>query len=306
LQELVLLRLLLLSFADAARAHAKPRFCCCSHCCGRRRRERRSLHGPPTHACGATAALFICGACDAQRHRDGPKSTGGVAFAYGDARSDASPAGISEVGINGTDAAAAAALPFSSIAAFSSRWYASHVTDHAARVTQCGCRIGRASFCAESDTPHLKTWPFLHAATSADVLFRQNWERAAKGPSRRGRRTCVSMVHRYKEGGKGGSGMEGTSARRRLTCSGFCPQSRRSKTPSENPTKDAERHNGGRTQSPGSQRSRPITVVKSTSAFACFRTSRLSANRPGALSRLVFSRKGAKIICSPGWMHLHS
>jgi len=49
-----------------------------------------------------------------------------------------------------------------------------------------------------------------------------------------------------------------------------------------------------------SLRSVPKTVVKSTSAFACFGTNRLSANRPGALSRLVFSRKGAKIICSPG------
>jgi len=47
-------------------------------------------------------------------------------------------------------------------------------------------------------------------------------------------------------------------------------------------------------------RSGPKTVVKSTSAFACFGTNRLSANRPGALSRLVFFRKGAKIICSPG------
>jgi len=44
----------------------------------------------------------------------------------------------------------------------------------------------------------------------------------------------------------------------------------------------------------------PKTVVKSTSAFVCFGTNRLSANRPGALSRLFFSRKGAKIICSPG------
>jgi len=47
-------------------------------------------------------------------------------------------------------------------------------------------------------------------------------------------------------------------------------------------------------------RSGPKTVVKSTSAFACFGTNRLSAKRPGALSRLVFSIKGAKIICSPG------
>jgi len=48
-----------------------------------------------------------------------------------------------------------------------------------------------------------------------------------------------------------------------------------------------------------SLRSGPKTVVKSTSAFACFGTNRVSANRPGALSRLLFSRKAAKIICSP-------
>ena len=54
------------------------------------------------------------------------------------------------------------------------------------------------------------------------------------------------------------------------------------------------------------QRTGPIFVVKSTSAFSCFRANRKSANRPGALSRLVFPRKGAKIICSPASMILHS
>jgi len=47
-------------------------------------------------------------------------------------------------------------------------------------------------------------------------------------------------------------------------------------------------------------RSGPISVVKSKSAFACFGTNKLSSDRPGALSRLVFFRKGAKFICSPG------
>jgi len=36
-------------------------------------------------------------------------------------------------------------------------------------------------------------------------------------------------------------------------CSGFFSQSRRGKTPSENPAQDAERHKGERTQTPGSQ-----------------------------------------------------
>jgi len=36
-------------------------------------------------------------------------------------------------------------------------------------------------------------------------------------------------------------------------CSGFCSQSRRRETPSENPAQDAERHKGERTQTPGSQ-----------------------------------------------------
>ena len=48
------------------------------------------------------------------------------------------------------------------------------------------------------------------------------------------------------------------------------------------------------------QRSGPKTVVKSTSAFGCFGTNRYSANSPAALSGLLISRKGAKIICSPG------
>jgi len=36
-------------------------------------------------------------------------------------------------------------------------------------------------------------------------------------------------------------------------CSGFCPQSQRGRTPSENPAQDVERHKGERTQTPGSQ-----------------------------------------------------
>jgi len=48
----------------------------------------------------------------------------------------------------------------------------------------------------------------------------------------------------------------------------------------------------------------PTTVVKSVSAFLCVGTNRESANRPQDLSRLIFTRKGAKIIYSPGWMHL--
>jgi len=50
----------------------------------------------------------------------------------------------------------------------------------------------------------------------------------------------------------------------------------------------------------------PATVLRSTSAFACFGATRKSAIRPRALSRLMFPRKGAKCICSPEWMHLHS
>jgi len=36
-------------------------------------------------------------------------------------------------------------------------------------------------------------------------------------------------------------------------CSGFCLQSRRGRTPSENPAQDVERHKGERTRTPGSQ-----------------------------------------------------
>ena len=44
----------------------------------------------------------------------------------------------------------------------------------------------------------------------------------------------------------------------------------------------------------------PTTVVRSTSASACLGANRKSAIRPKALSRLRFSRKGAKFVCSPG------
>jgi len=44
----------------------------------------------------------------------------------------------------------------------------------------------------------------------------------------------------------------------------------------------------------------PTTVVRRTSAFACFGANRKSAIRPRALSRLNFPRKGAQFICSPG------
>jgi len=50
----------------------------------------------------------------------------------------------------------------------------------------------------------------------------------------------------------------------------------------------------------------PTTVVRSTSTSACFGTNRKSAIRPRALSRLILPRKGAKFICSPGYIHLHS
>jgi len=54
-----------------------------------------------------------------------------------------------------------------------------------------------------------------------------------------------------------------------------------------------------RCQRGGDLRTGPKTGVKSTSAFACFWANRQSANRIAALSKLLFSRKGAKIICSP-------
>jgi len=44
----------------------------------------------------------------------------------------------------------------------------------------------------------------------------------------------------------------------------------------------------------------PTTVLRSTSDFACFGANRKSAIRPRALSRLIFPRKGAECICSPG------
>lgn len=80
-QEPAQLLLLLLSVAAASRAHAKRKFNWCCRGCRRRRHESRSLDGPPTHAHSATAALPVFGACDGQRHRDGPKATKGVASA---------------------------------------------------------------------------------------------------------------------------------------------------------------------------------------------------------------------------------
>jgi len=44
----------------------------------------------------------------------------------------------------------------------------------------------------------------------------------------------------------------------------------------------------------------PTTVIRSKSASACFGASSNSSIRPRALSRLIFSRKGAKFICCPG------